>query len=233
MTLTQPRDMPEHAPQASESRATWAFVAFLAIAGFFLTEHRAHLWGVLPFLLLLACPLLHFFHHRDAHSHDSTARANEIPQRRKNRETIAGLRQESMPLTTHLDIVSAEALIFSGPVTKVAIPAEAGEICALARHTPLVTRLRPGLVRFANEFEIEQSFFVSSGFVEIQPSIITILADTVLRTKDLDKAAAQAALERAREAMAKGPPTEDYDKLLVELKMEMALLRAIDEIRRK
>ena len=138
-----------------------------------------------------------------------------------------------MPLTTHLDIVSAEALIFSGPVTKVAIPAEAGEICALARHTPLVTRLRPGLVRFANEFEIEQSFFVSSGFVEIQPSIITILADTVLRTKDLDKAAAQAALERAREAMAKGPPTEDYDKLLVELKMEMALLRAIDEIRRK
>ena len=71
MTLTQPRDMPEHAPQASESRATWAFVAFLAIAGVFLTEHRAHLWGVLPFLLLLACPLLHFFHHRDAHSHDS------------------------------------------------------------------------------------------------------------------------------------------------------------------
>ncbi|MDP1683431.1 MAG: F0F1 ATP synthase subunit epsilon [Burkholderiales bacterium] len=138
-----------------------------------------------------------------------------------------------MPLTTHLDIVSAEALIFSGPVTKVVIPAEAGEICALARHTPLVTRLRPGLVRFANEFEIEQSFFVSSGFVEIQPSIITILADTVMRTKDLDKAAAQAAMERAREAMAQGPSPEDYNKLLAELNMEMALLRAIDEIRRK
>lgn len=138
-----------------------------------------------------------------------------------------------MSLTTHLDIVSAEALIFSGPVVKVVIPAEAGEICALARHTPLVTRLRPGLVRFVNEFEMEQSFFVSSGFVEIQPSIITILADTVLRTKDLDRAAAQAAMERAREAIAQGPPAEDYDKLLVELKMEMALLRAIDEIRRK
>ncbi|MBT9613125.1 MAG: F0F1 ATP synthase subunit epsilon [Burkholderiales bacterium] len=138
-----------------------------------------------------------------------------------------------MPLTTHLDIVSAEALIFSGPVTKVVIPAEAGEICALARHTALVTRLRPGLVRFANEFEIEQSFFVSSGFVEIQPSTITILADTVLRTKDLDKTAAQAAMERAREAMAHAPSPEDYDKLLAELKMEMALLRAIDEIRRK
>lgn len=138
-----------------------------------------------------------------------------------------------MPLTTHLDIVSAEALIFSGPVTKVVIPAEAGEICVLARHTPLVTRLRPGLVRFANEFEIEQTFFVSSGFVEIQPNIITILADTVMRTKDLDKAAAQAAVERAKEAMALGPPAEDYDKLLTELKMEMALLRAIDEIRRK
>lgn len=138
-----------------------------------------------------------------------------------------------MALTTHLDIVSAEALIFSGPVTKVVIPAEAGEICALARHTPLVTRLRPGLVRFANEFEVEQTFFVSSGFVEIQPSIITILADTVLRSKDLDKAAAQAAVERAQQAMALGPPAEDYEKLLAELKMEMALLRAIDEIRRK
>lgn len=138
-----------------------------------------------------------------------------------------------MPLTTHLDIVSAEALIFSGPATKVVIPAEAGEICALARHAPLVTRLRPGLVRFANEFEIEQSFFVSSGFVEIQPGVITILADTVMRTRDLDRAAAQAAMERAREAMAQAQAPEDYEKLLSELKMEMALLRAIDEIRKK
>lgn len=138
-----------------------------------------------------------------------------------------------MPLTTHLDIVSAERLIYSGPATKVVIPAEAGEICALAKHAPLMTRLKPGLVRFANAFETEQSFFVSSGFVEIQPSVITILADTVLRTKDLDRAAAQTAMDQARAAMAKGPSAEDYAKLLIELKLEMALLRAIDEIRRK
>lgn len=138
-----------------------------------------------------------------------------------------------MPLTTHLDIVSAERLIYAGPATKVVIPAEAGEICALAKHAPLMTRLKPGLVRFANEFEIEQTFFVSSGFVEIQPNVITILADTVMRTKDLDRAAAEAAMERAREAMRQGPPAEDYAKLVIELKLEMALLRAIDEIRRK
>ena len=138
-----------------------------------------------------------------------------------------------MPLTIHLDIVSAEALIFSGPATKVVIPAEAGEICALARHAPLMARLRPGLLRFANEFEVEQSFFVSSGFVEIQPSIITILADTVLRTEDLDKAEAQAAMAHAREAIAHAHTPAEYDKLLAELKMEVALLRAIDEIRGK
>jgi len=138
-----------------------------------------------------------------------------------------------MPLTTHLDIVSAEALIFSGPVTKVVIPAEAGEICALARHAPLMTSLRPGLVRFADQFEIEQSIFVSSGFVEIQPNVITILADTVMRTKDFDRDEAQAAMERAQEAMAQAPSPEDYEKLLAELKMEIALLRAIDELRKR
>lgn len=138
-----------------------------------------------------------------------------------------------MPLTTHLDIVSAEALIYSGPATKVVLPAEDGEICVLARHAPLLTRLRPGLVRLANEFEVEQTFFISSGFVEIQPHIVTVLADTVTRTKDLDEAAARAALERTQEAIAAQPSAADYDKLIVELKMEIALLRAIDQMRRQ
>ena len=138
-----------------------------------------------------------------------------------------------MPLTTHLDIVSAEALIYSGPATKVVLPAEDGEICVLARHAPLLTRLRPGLVRLANEFEVEQTFFISSGFVEIQPHIVTVLADTVTRTKDLDEAAARAALERTQEAIAAQPSAADYDKLMVELKMEIALLRAIDQMRRQ
>lgn len=138
-----------------------------------------------------------------------------------------------MPLTTHLDIVSAEALIYSGPATKVVLPAEDGEICVLARHAPLLTRLRPGLVRLANEFEVEQTFFISSGFVEIQPHIVTVLADTVTRTRDLDEAAARAALERTQEAIAAQPSAADYDKLMTELRMELALLRAIDQMRRQ
>ena len=138
-----------------------------------------------------------------------------------------------MPLTTLLDIVSAEALIYSGPATKVVLPAEDGEICVLARHAPLLTRLRPGLVRLANEFEVEQTFFISSGFVEIQPHIVTVLADTVTRTKDLDEAAARAALERTQEAIAAQPSAADYDKLMTELRMELALLRAIDQMRRQ
>jgi len=138
-----------------------------------------------------------------------------------------------MPLTTHLDIVSAEALIYSGPATKVVLPAEDGEICVLARHAPLLTRLRPGLVRLANEFEIEQTFFISSGFVEIQPYIVTILADTVLRTPEMDEAAARAAVEHTRAALAAQPSAADYDRLKAELNMELALLRAIDQIRRQ
>ncbi len=138
-----------------------------------------------------------------------------------------------MPLTTHLDIVSAEALIYSGPATKVVLPAEDGEICVLARHAPLLTRLRPGLVRLANEFEVEQTFFISSGFVEIQPHIVTVLADTVTRTRDLDEAAARAALVRTQEAIAAHPAAADYEKLMAELRMEMALLHAIDQMRRQ
>ncbi|HJX17247.1 MAG TPA: F0F1 ATP synthase subunit epsilon [Acidiferrobacterales bacterium] len=138
-----------------------------------------------------------------------------------------------MPLTTHLDIVSAEALIYSGPATKVVLPAEDGEICVLARHAPLLTRLRPGLVRLANEFEVEQTFFISSGFVEVQPHMVTVLADTVMRTRDLDEAAARTAMERTQQAIAAKPAAADYDKLMAELRMEMALLRAIDQMRRQ
>ena len=138
-----------------------------------------------------------------------------------------------MPLTTHLDIVSAEALIYSGPATKVVLPAEDGEICVLARHAPLLTRLRPGLVRLANEFEVEQTFFISSGFVEIQPHIVTVLADTVTRTRDFDEAAARAALERTQGAIAARPAAADYEKLMADLRMEMALLHAIDQMRRQ
>lgn len=138
-----------------------------------------------------------------------------------------------MPLTTHLDVVSAEALIFSGPVTQVVVPAESGEICILARHAPLLTRMRAGLVRLKTHFEGEQTFFVSSGFLEVQPDHITVLADTVLRAPDMDETAAAAAVEQARRAMAERPSAADYDRLKAELDLELALLRAIDSLRKR
>lgn len=136
-------------------------------------------------------------------------------------------------LTTHLDIVSAEALIFSGPATKVVAPAEVGELCILARHAPLLTRLRPGVVRLWTEFDVEHSYFISSGFLEVQPRMVTVLADSALRSRDLDEEAARAAVERTRQAIAAQPSAADYDRLKAELNMELALLRAIDQLRRQ
>ena len=138
-----------------------------------------------------------------------------------------------MALTFHLDIVSAEALIFSGPATEVVVPGKAGELCILARHAPLLAKLRPGLVRLKNEFDKSQELFVTSGFLEVQPHTVTILSDTALRTRDMDEAAARAALERTRTALAAQPSPADYEKLKAELNMELALLRAIDDIRRR
>jgi F-type H+-transporting ATPase subunit epsilon len=135
-------------------------------------------------------------------------------------------------LTFHLDVVSAEALMYSGPATQVVVPAKAGEMCILARHAPLLASIRPGLLRLKNPFDEEQELFVTSGFMEVQPHSVTILADTAVRSRDLDEVAARAALERTRNALAAQPSPADYDRLKAELNMELALLRAIDQIRR-
>jgi len=138
-----------------------------------------------------------------------------------------------MALTFHLDIVSAEALIFSGPATEVVVPGKAGELCILARHAPLMARMRPGLVRFKTRFDEKQELFVSSGILEVQPHTVTVLADTVLRSRDMDEAAARAAVERTRSALAAQPSPADYDRLKAELNLELALLRAINQIRKQ
>ncbi len=122
--------------------------------------------------------------------------------------------------------------MYSGPATQVVVPAKAGEMCILARHAPLLASIRPGLLRLKNPFEEEQELFVTSGFMEVQPHSVTILADTAVRSRDLDEAAARAALERTRSALAAQPSPADYDRLKAELNMELALLRAIDQIRR-
>ena len=129
-----------------------------------------------------------------------------------------------MALRIHVDIVSAETSIYSGQAERVIIPAQEGELCVLARHAPLLTELKPGLIRLLTNGKLTYEFFVSSGFVEIQPHILTILADTVLRREEFDAAAAKAA--RYIEAASQ----EKKHSLDSELALSIALLRVMDEL---
>src|SRR5210317_1402207 len=106
-----------------------------------------------------------------------------------------------MAMTLHVDIVSAEAEIFSGPATMIFAPAEMGEVGISPRHAPMVTRLKPGEVRVQTQEGGEQHVYVSGGILEVQPHKVTVLADTATRAADLDEAAAIEAKERAEKAM--------------------------------
>src|SRR5205809_4356664 len=104
--------------------------------------------------------------------------------------------------TIHVDVVSAEELIFSGEATFVALPGENGELGILPRHTPLITRIRPGAVRIERADGGGQEFvFVAGGILEVQPGTVTVLADTAIRGRDLDEAKATEARKLAEEAM--------------------------------
>ena len=104
--------------------------------------------------------------------------------------------------TLHVDVVSAEENIFSGEAKFVALPGESGELGILPRHTPLITRIRPGAVRITRADNDEEEFvFVAGGILEVQPGVVTVLADTAIRGKDLDEAKASEAKKLAEEAM--------------------------------
>ena len=138
-----------------------------------------------------------------------------------------------MGMTMHVDIVSAEAEIFSGTATMVFAPAEMGELGIAPRHTQLLTRLKPGEVRVQDDKGEEQSFYVSGGILEVQPHVVTVLSDTAVRAKDLDEAAALKAKEQAEKAMADNQSDIDYAKAQAELAEAMAQLRAIQHLRDK
>ena len=138
-----------------------------------------------------------------------------------------------MAMTMHVDIVSAEAEIFSGTANMVFAPAEMGEVGIAPRHTPLLTRLKPGEVRVQVEGQEEQYFYVSGGILEIQPHVVTVLADTALRAKDLDEAAALRVKERAERAIADKASDFDYAKAQAELAEASAQLHAIRRMRDK
>ena len=138
-----------------------------------------------------------------------------------------------MAMTLHVDIVSAEAEIFSGTATMVFAPAEMGEVGIAPRHAPLLSRLKPGEVRVQTQEGEELSFFVSGGMLEIQPHVVTILSDTAIRADDLDEAQAVEAKERAEKLLADRTADIDYAKAQSELAQSIAQLAAIKKLRSK
>jgi F-type H+-transporting ATPase subunit epsilon len=137
-----------------------------------------------------------------------------------------------MTMTIHVDIVSAEEEIYSGLAEMVFAPASEGELGIAPRHTPLLTKLKPGEVRVKVSDQEELNFFVSGGMLEVQPHIVTVLADTAIRAKDLDEAAALEAKRRAEELMADKDGNIDYSKAQAELAEAMAQLSAIYKLRK-
>ncbi len=138
-----------------------------------------------------------------------------------------------MSMTIHVDIVSAEEEIFSGVANEVSAPAEMGEVGILPRHAPLITRLKPGEIKVKVDGKDDQFFFVSGGILEIQPHVVTVLADTAIRAKDLDEASASEAKKRAEEALADSKGEIDYAKAQAELLEAIAQLRMLENIRKK
>lgn len=138
-----------------------------------------------------------------------------------------------MAMTMHVNIVSAENEIYSGTVTQVFAPAEMGEVGVMPRHAPMLSTLKPGVVRVISQEGEEQSFYVSGGILEIQPHVVTILSDTALRASDLDESAALEAKARAEAAMKDKASDMDYAKAKTELIEAVAQIEALKKIRRK
>ena len=135
--------------------------------------------------------------------------------------------------TLHVDVVSAEESIFSGEATFVALPGESGDLGILPGHTPLISRVRPGTLKIKLAGGGEENIFVAGGILEVQPGLVTVLADTAIRGKDLDEAKALDAKRRAEEAMADKSAELDYARAQAELAEAVAQLAAIQKLRRK
>ncbi|MGL4603863.1 MAG: F0F1 ATP synthase subunit epsilon [Iodobacter sp.] len=139
-----------------------------------------------------------------------------------------------MAMTMHVDVVSAEQLIYSGVAEFISAPAEKGEIGILPRHAPLLTRVRPGAVRIkvANSDE-EVILYVSGGMLEVQPHVVTVLADTAIRGKDIDEAKALDAKRRAEEALKNHSSSMDFAMAQAELVEAVAKLAVVDKLRKR
>ncbi len=136
--------------------------------------------------------------------------------------------------TIHVDVVSAEASIYSGEAEFVVLPGESGELGIYPRHTPLITRIRPGTVEITPAGGgAKELIFVAGGILEVQPKVITVLADTAIRGADLDEAKANEALERAKVALANAQDKQEIATLQAEFAMQAAQIAAIRKLRKK
>ncbi|MGZ5198847.1 MAG: F0F1 ATP synthase subunit epsilon [Telluria sp.] len=137
------------------------------------------------------------------------------------------------PKTLHVDVVSAEEEIFSGEAEFVALPGESGELGIYPLHTPLITRIRPGSVRIRLPGGVEELVFVAGGILDVQPDMVTVLAETAIRGRDLDEAKANEARRQAQEALSNTTSRIDYAKAQAELAEAIAQLQAISRLRER
>lgn len=138
-----------------------------------------------------------------------------------------------MAMTMHVDVVSAEQSIFSGQAEFLAAPAEMGEVGIFPRHTPMITRIKPGSVRMKIPGQAaEELIYVSGGILEVQPSVVTILSDTAIRGRDLDETKALEAKQQAEEAMKNRAAAMDYAKAQADLAEAVAQLHIIQKFRK-
>ncbi|WP_394753200.1 F0F1 ATP synthase subunit epsilon [Crenothrix sp.] len=138
-----------------------------------------------------------------------------------------------MTTTVQVDIVSAEKEIFSGLAEMVFAPAEMGEVGISPRHAPMITRLKPGEVRVKTGEKENHPFYISGGILEVQPHLVTILADTAIRAKDIDEAAALEAKAKAEEALADKSGKIDYATAQAQLLAAMMQLQTLDRLRKR
>lgn len=138
-----------------------------------------------------------------------------------------------MAMTIRVDIVSAEQEVYSGLAEMLFAPAEMGEVGIAPRHAPMITRLKPGEVRVKINSKETQDFFVSGGLLEVQPHLVTVLADTAVRARDIDEAAALQAKARAEELLRDKSGKIDYASAQAELAQAIMQLKTLERLRRR
>ncbi|NBV75444.1 MAG: F0F1 ATP synthase subunit epsilon [Methylococcaceae bacterium] len=138
-----------------------------------------------------------------------------------------------MAMTIHVDIVSAEQEVYSGLAEMLFAPAELGEVGIAPRHAPLITRLKPGEVRVKLNDKESLAYYVSGGLLEVQPHVVTVLADTAIRAHDIDEAAALQAKARAEELLADKTGKYDYALAKAELAEAISQLKTLERLRKR